>query len=337
MREPMADTTSFPVSENRGMVFILGLLAPGLGWAYRGYARRGMWLNILFFAGWICLLSAWVLLKFNPLGPLLWFVAGMGALTVMSAWDAARTHNLQDVRPTTGYLGMMLLVTWLLPVVLLVQTTRSNVATVVTMRSASMFPTLLPGDRVLIDRAIYRISRPRLGDIVVYRVPGEMFARMGRVVGPPGSFIATVDDEMYVSGHALAHAELDEPFAHRFRTATGLSPELVEARFEVLGNTVYTIAGVSPSGTTAVTANREWTVAEDQVFVLNDNRGHIDDSRSFGAIPFSAIVGMPLYVLQSAVADPAIRALRGGSMVQEPRTLLTLRHELRQALDTQNE
>lgn len=335
MVEPVADTTHPP--DDRWMVFILGLLAPGLGWAYRGFARRGMWLNMLFFAAWICLLSSWVLLKFNPLGPLMWFMVGMGVLTGMSAWDAASATNTSGVRPTTGYLSMMLLVTWLLPVALLVQTTRANVATAVTMRSASMFPALLPGDRILIDRAIYRISRPRLGDIVVYRVPGESFARMGRVVGPPGSFVATVDDAMYVSGHALAHAAIEEPYAEGFRRATGLSPDLVEARFEVLGESVYSIAGVSPSGTTAVTTDREWNVGEDEVFVLNDNRGHIDDSRTFGPIPQHAIVGMPLYVLQSASADPELRAWRRGSMIQMPRTLLTLRADYRRAMEAQTE
>lgn len=59
-----------------------------------------------------------------------------------------------------------------------------------TVPSASMLPTLLPGDSVLVNRLVYHLHPPRRGDIIALRFPqadGREFVK--RVIGLPGDVV----------------------------------------------------------------------------------------------------------------------------------------------------
>ncbi|MEX0991388.1 MAG: signal peptidase I [Actinomycetota bacterium] len=143
--------------------------------------------------------------------------------------------------------------------------------------SESMEPTLLRDDRVLVSRLAYRLGEPHRGDVVVFRNPslaaeprrgvlggfahwvtdGPGIGRpenedyIKRVIGEPGDIVAVAKDGVSVNGELL-----DEPYIARNGGPTG-----------------------------------EWTVPEDHVFVMGDNRDHSEDSRVFEAIPIDSIVG----------------------------------------------
>jgi signal peptidase I len=76
-------------------------------------------------------------------------------------------------------------------------TCTSFIATVYVVRSPSMQPTLLIGDYVLVVKLLYRVVRPRRGDIVVFIAPphpatrraGGDRALIKRVAGAPGDTI----------------------------------------------------------------------------------------------------------------------------------------------------
>src|SRR5437868_7092296 len=59
--------------------------------------------------------------------------------------------------------------------------------------SESMHPTLLEGDRILVDKFIYRVHPPQRGDIVVFRPPEgrvpELKDYVKRVIGLPGETV----------------------------------------------------------------------------------------------------------------------------------------------------
>ena len=145
--------------------------------------------------------------------------------------------------------------------------------------SASMEPTLEgPGDRVLVNKLWFAPRVPSRGDIVVFHNPdyvpperGPVLAAlhwMGeglgfgqakteflvkRVIGLPGETVTVTADGVSIDGGLLV-----EPYANL-------------------------TSGPGPTG--------EWQVSEGQVFMMGDNRGNSGDSRVFGPVPVSSIVG----------------------------------------------
>ncbi|MGF1470714.1 MAG: signal peptidase I [Rubrobacteraceae bacterium] len=143
--------------------------------------------------------------------------------------------------------------------------------------SESMTPTLEVGDRVLVNKFIYRFTEPDRGDIIVFKttegvnnaVDGNPIARLigwfqgkrderqdliKRVVGLPGDTIAVRNGNLFVNGERQ-----DEPYLNQ----------------ETLDQSFF----------------EETTVPEGKVFVMGDNRTNSRDSRFIGPIPEENIQG----------------------------------------------
>jgi len=121
--------------------------------------------------------------------------------------------------------------------------------------SESMVPTLEVGDRVFVNKFVYRFSEPEHGDIVVFEsVEGENEDLIKRIVGLPGDRVAVFDGVLFVNGERW-----EEPYVNK------LFPD----------NSSY--------GPT--------TVPEGEVFVMGDNRSNSRDSRFFGPISLDNIEG----------------------------------------------
>jgi signal peptidase I len=137
----------------------------------------------------------------------------------------------------------------------------------------SMLPNLGPEQYVLVRR-LGRGRGPSRGDVVVFRHhlrPGMTLLK--RVVGLPGDRVRVRRGRVYVDGRML-----DEPYLPYLndRAATPDTPDLGSSR--VPGDGV------------------EWTLHEDQYFVLGDNRNpspgsRPDDSRRFGPVELGSIIG----------------------------------------------
>jgi signal peptidase I len=156
-----------------------------------------------------------------------------------------------------------------------------------------MANTLVVGDHVLVNKFIYRPSvlsaswqallpmRPiRRGDVVVFRFPPDPSRDfVKRCVGLPGDTVEIVDMRLRINGH------------------------LVDEGGYVLH--VEESAGQSPwSAPAARSPTRDpfgpLTVPPGQFFCLGDNRDNSHDSRSWGAVPSSHIIGRAWLVYWSA-------------------------------------
>ena len=74
-----------------------------------------------------------------------------------------------------------------------------------------MAGTLRPGDRVLVNRVVYRLRDPRRGDVIVFAYPRDTaVAFIKRVVGVPGDVLQVRGGRLYVNGRPLR-----EPYVHR--------------------------------------------------------------------------------------------------------------------------
>ena len=121
--------------------------------------------------------------------------------------------------------------------------------------SGSMIPTLEIGDRVLVNKFIYRFTEPKRGDIIVFTSvdnPDEDLIK--RVVGLPGDTIAVRRGRLFLNGEPQK-----EPYTNK---------NLPDRSFY---------------------AKR--TVPKGHVFVMGDNRGNSADSRVFGPLPKKNIEG----------------------------------------------
>jgi signal peptidase I len=121
--------------------------------------------------------------------------------------------------------------------------------------SESMVPTLEVGDRVFVNKFIYRFSEPERGDIVVFEsVNGGEEDLIKRVVALPGDEIEVRNGTVLVNGE-----EQEEPYLNR---------------------------GLPFNGSYQPTE-----IPEGEVFVMGDNRANSADSRVFGALPVENIEG----------------------------------------------
>jgi signal peptidase I len=125
--------------------------------------------------------------------------------------------------------------------------------------SASMEPTLMIGDRILVDKVSYHLHAVHRGDIVVFATPpGEdagpaVKDLVKRVIGLPGETVSSANGHVVINGKPLI-----EPWLVKGTLTVGITSQKI------------------PAG---------------ELFVMGDNRSDSQDSRFFGPIHQSLVVG----------------------------------------------
>jgi signal peptidase I len=145
--------------------------------------------------------------------------------------------------------------------------------------SGSMLPQLQVNDRIVVSKLAYRLHDPRRGDIVVFDSPNPK---------PPDTATA-VEKVVRGLGQAIG---IGAPSTDEFvKRVIGLPGETVEGRLGhvyVNGKLVvepYLKPNVSTSDFPPV------KVPPGDLWVMGDNRGNSADSRVFGPIKESKVVG----------------------------------------------
>lgn len=194
---------------------------------------------------------------------------------------------------------------WLKPLLvvgLTIGSFRTAVADWNDVPTGSMKPTILEGDRIVVNRLAYdlrvpfvgwriaELDEPKRGDVVVLRSPEDGTRLVKRVVGLPGDRLSMVGDRLVVNGQPVAYG------APRRQPATGwvvVSEHLAGATHPVM---------LQPAVRSARTF-APVTVPADSFFVMGDNRDVSYDSRFFGCVPRALILGRAVAVAGSL--DPA--------------------------------
>jgi signal peptidase I len=148
--------------------------------------------------------------------------------------------------------------------VLVAVVVRTFVAQTFYVPSTSMYPTLKAGDRIVVDKLAFDLHSIERGNIVVFRRPPRESAACGgplvpdlvkRVIGLPGETISARGGQVYITGKELA-----EPWLPKV-------------------SSTYT-ANFGPV-----------KIAANHYFMMGDNRVASCDSRMWGTVPRSYIVG----------------------------------------------
>jgi signal peptidase I len=133
----------------------------------------------------------------------------------------------------------------------------------------SMVPNFQSGEYVLTDKVSYKLRDPERGEVVVFHAPPAANCPTGtgcdfikRVIATPGETISLENNTYFVNGQALPE-------------------EYIPADFDTLpGNYLK---------------GRTVTLGPDEYFVSGDNRPYSSDSRAWGPISKSDIVGKAFF------------------------------------------
>lgn len=126
--------------------------------------------------------------------------------------------------------------------------------------SASMVPTLWPGDRLVVEKISYRLHPPQSGDIVVFHPPDSLQEAglpadsvfIKRIIGLPGQVVQVKQGQVLVDGQ----------------------PRSEEYTLEPAG---YEMPPVQ--------------VPQAMLFVMGDNRNDSNDSHVWGFLPIENVIG----------------------------------------------
>ncbi len=294
-----------------------GLLLPGLGQVYNGDPARGA--ALLFSVAMPLPAAAWLGLH----GPrsLLSLVVVVGVLLSLTVYvysvktayrTAARLRDGFTPGPwNRGYVYFVLFVFGHLFVLSpLAGYARGHLIETFKVPSASMLPTIVPGDRFFADKRVGHRGGQRLrrGDIAVFVYPNDrttMFVK--RIIGLPGDRIDIDGISVKVNGVEIRGQELHDlgdPTLNR------LLDEHVAFR-ESADRHLYTVLWRKDGKRERLST----AVPNGQVFVLGDNRDSSHDSRQFGVIPIADVTAVARQVWFSADAHDGIRLRRTGRLL----------------------
>lgn len=195
--------------------------------------------------------------------------------------------------------------------VLLITALRSAVADWNDVPTGSMKPTIVEGDRILVNKLAYdlkvpytrwrlaRWSDPARGDIVVLLSPGDGTRLVKRVVGLPGDVIAMDRNRLIVNDEPVVY----RPIGSELRDAD-VPPSVTSGRIvavEELDASAHPVM-LTPHST-SLHSFGPMTIPAERFFVMGDNRDESFDSRHFGLVERRLILGRAVAVAASVDPD----------------------------------
>jgi len=132
------------------------------------------------------------------------------------------------------------------------------------VKGASMEPTFHTGDYILTSRITYKFRRLERGDVVVFKSPKNPdIEYIKRIIGLPGDIINISNSEVKVNNNLINETYLSAP------------------------------TNLWEGG--CIKDNIPYTVPDDYIFVMGDNRPRSSDSREFCAVTIDSIIGDVFY------------------------------------------
>jgi signal peptidase I len=155
--------------------------------------------------------------------------------------------------------------------------------------TGSMKPTIIEGDRILVNKlaydfkvplthiSLYKFADPGRGDIVVFDSRAANTRLVKRVIGLPGDTVEMRDNHLTINGIAARYSGIEYEADATFAIESYLNRS---HRIELARTGVSRVSTFGPV-----------TVPKDRYLVLGDNRDNSADSRFYGFIPRDEIVG----------------------------------------------
>ncbi len=179
------------------------------------------------------------------------------------------------------------------PVLLIVFLLRGFVVEPFRIPSGSMLPSLYIGDFILVNKfaygiklpivnkKIFELSEPERGDVIVFRYPRDPdLDYIKRVIGLPGDHIAYYNKVLYVNSKPIARN-----FVGQYKGPGQTFANEYEENFDDRQHSILLLPA-RPNN-----LQGEYIVPEETYFVMGDNRDNSNDSRVWGPVPESNLIG----------------------------------------------
>ena len=178
---------------------------------------------------------------------------------------------------------------------------RSSVVDWNDVPTGSMMPTILDGDRIVVNKLAYDLkvpfttihlatwSDPKRGDILVFFSPDDGIRLVKRCVAVPGDTVLLVDNQLFINGVKATYGPLDPKYANNFSPSE-------QARYsfalETYGGKSHPIMTM-PYNFNPKRSFGPITVPQGKYFMMGDSRDNSKDSRFFRDtfVPRDQIVG----------------------------------------------
>jgi signal peptidase I len=180
-----------------------------------------------------------------------------------SSDDVVTSEDVSSARSETTRSRRKVFVEWAVILVVAVTASfliRTYAVQTFVIPSKSMNPTLHVGDRILVNKLSVEFGSINVGDVIVFKAPPREHCNdegiadlVKRVIGLPGQHLTSKGNTIYVNGQALK-----EPWTY----------------FPTIGTPIGHV-----------------TVPPGSYFVMGDNRADSCDSRFWGTVPRSDIIG----------------------------------------------
>lgn len=222
-----------------------------------------------------------------------------------SFWQLFYFAGFLKFNKNEGHTDRPKIVQWsveLYPVLLLVFVLRGFVIEPFRIPSNSMMPTLLTGDFILVNKFNYGIrlpilntkiipvQSPKRGDVIVFRYPnyeqsptykGADFIK--RIIGLPGDKISYQNDRLKINGKAIDYRNLGTYLG----VESGISMSGFKHKRELLNEPGFEILLAPNQASKPIKIQ----VPAGHYLVMGDNRARSSDSRFWGFVPESYIIG----------------------------------------------
>jgi len=178
---------------------------------------------------------------------------------------------------------------------------RSAVADWNSVPTGSMLPTIVEGDRILVNKlaydiripfthvSIFQVDNPKRGDIVIFDSHVSEQRLVKRVIGLPGDIVEMKNNTLVINGKELKYQNENDNY-------------FIKDEKEDLFGVIHDIR-ISRAFKGRLSSFSATQVPQNHYLVLGDNRDNSADSRVIGFVPRDEIVGRARTVVMSLDYD----------------------------------